>query len=78
MFEPDEASFTAQAQEVAREQASYLAIPFWIWNEDTMVPAKNKLLVFDPYGRVLAQTELFGAADRTMVAQVPVEDVPTL
>jgi apolipoprotein N-acyltransferase len=35
-------------------------------------------IAVDPYGRVLAQTDFFGATDRTMVAQVPVKHVPTL
>jgi apolipoprotein N-acyltransferase len=38
----------------------------------------NLSIAVDPYGRVLAQTDYFGATDRTLVAQVPVEDVPTL
>jgi apolipoprotein N-acyltransferase len=35
-------------------------------------------IAVDPYGRVLAQTDFFGATDRTLVAQVPVRHVPTL
>jgi apolipoprotein N-acyltransferase len=35
-------------------------------------------IAVDPYGRVLAQTDFFGATDRTMVAQVPVRDVTTI
>jgi len=35
-------------------------------------------IAVDPYGRVLAQTDFFGSADRTMVAQVPVMHVATL
>lgn len=35
-------------------------------------------IAVDPYGRVLAQTDFFGATDRTMIAQVPTEHVPTL
>jgi len=62
MFEPDEASFIGRAQEVAREQAIYLAIPFWIWNEDTMVPVKNKLLVFDPAGSTVLEHAKYGGA----------------
>lgn len=34
-------------------------------------------LAADPYGRVLAQSDYFGATDRTMVAQVPVKHVTT-
>jgi apolipoprotein N-acyltransferase len=35
-------------------------------------------IAVDPYGRVLAQTDFFGATDRTLVAQVPVRHVPTI
>jgi apolipoprotein N-acyltransferase len=35
-------------------------------------------IAVDAYGRVLAQTDFFGATDRTMVAQVPVRHVATL
>jgi apolipoprotein N-acyltransferase len=35
-------------------------------------------MAVDAYGRVLAQTDFFGATDRTLVAQVPVENVTTL
>jgi apolipoprotein N-acyltransferase len=35
-------------------------------------------IAVDPYGRVLAQTDFFGATDRTMVAQVPVKHVTTV
>jgi apolipoprotein N-acyltransferase len=38
----------------------------------------NLSIAVDPYGRVLGQTDYFASTDRTMVAQVPVEDVPTL
>jgi apolipoprotein N-acyltransferase len=38
----------------------------------------NLSIAVDPYGRVLAQTDYFDATDRTMVAQIPVEDVPTI
>ena len=62
MFESDEASFTAQAQEVARQQAIYLAIPYWIWDEETMVPVKNKLLVFDPAGSTVLEHAKYGGA----------------
>ena len=36
------------------------------------------LIAVDPYGRVLGQSDYFGASDRTMVAQVPVKDVTTV
>jgi apolipoprotein N-acyltransferase len=32
----------------------------------------------DPYGRVLAQTDFFGATDRTLVAQVPTRHMATI
>jgi apolipoprotein N-acyltransferase len=32
----------------------------------------------DPYGRILAQSDFFGATDRTLVAQVPVKHVRTI
>jgi apolipoprotein N-acyltransferase len=35
-------------------------------------------IAVDPYGRVLAQTDFFGATDRTLVAQVPVRHVPAV
>jgi apolipoprotein N-acyltransferase len=35
-------------------------------------------IAVDPYGRVLAQTDFFGATDRTLVAQVPVRHVTTV
>jgi apolipoprotein N-acyltransferase len=35
-------------------------------------------IAVDPYGRVLAQTDFFGATDRTLVAQVPVKHVTTI
>jgi len=41
-------------------------------------PHTGLSIAVDPYGRVLSQTDFFGATDRTMVAQVPVRHVPTL
>jgi apolipoprotein N-acyltransferase len=35
-------------------------------------------LASDPYGRILTQTDFFGATDRTMVAQVPMKHVATI
>ncbi len=35
-------------------------------------------IAYDPYGRVLAQTDYFDSTDRTMVAQVPVGHVSTV
>ncbi|MCJ7739570.1 MAG: hypothetical protein MUQ10_20035, partial [Anaerolineae bacterium] len=35
-------------------------------------------IAVDPYGRVLAQTDFFGATDRTLVAQVPMKHVTTV
>lgn len=60
MFESDEAEFTAQAQAAARELAIYLAVPYWIWNEETEVPVQNKLLVFDPGGSIVLEHAKYG------------------
>ncbi|MFN2119914.1 MAG: nitrilase-related carbon-nitrogen hydrolase, partial [Anaerolineales bacterium] len=38
----------------------------------------GRSIAVDAYGRVLAETDFFGATDRTLVAQVPVEDVTTI
>ena len=35
-------------------------------------------IAVDPYGRVLAQTDFFGASDRALVAQVPTKHVNTI
>ena len=35
-------------------------------------------IAVDPYGRVLAQTDFFGATGRTVVEQVPVRHVTTV
>jgi len=35
-------------------------------------------IAVDPYGRVLAQTDYFGATDKTMVVQVPAKHVATI
>ena len=39
---------------------------------------EGRSMAVDPYGRILAQTDFFGASDRTLVAQVPTTHVPTL
>jgi apolipoprotein N-acyltransferase len=39
---------------------------------------EGRSMAVDPYGRILAQTDFFGASDPTMVAQVPTVHVPTL
>jgi apolipoprotein N-acyltransferase len=62
MFESDEASFTAQAQETAREQGIYLAVPYWIWDDGAEAPVKNKLLVFDPAGSAVLEHAKYGGA----------------
>jgi apolipoprotein N-acyltransferase len=71
VFEADEASFIAQAQDVARQQAIYLAVPFWIWNEETKVPVQNKLLVFDPGGSIVIEHLKYGG---TIVENTEVGD----
>jgi apolipoprotein N-acyltransferase len=68
-FVSDEASFTGRAQEVARQQAIYLAVPFWTWNEETKLPVENKLLVFDPAGSIVLEHFKYGGSifERTVV-----------
>jgi apolipoprotein N-acyltransferase len=62
MFESDEALFTGQAQEAARQQGIYLAVPYWIWNEAEKVAVQNKLLVFDPAGAIVIEHLKYGGA----------------
>jgi apolipoprotein N-acyltransferase len=59
---------------------SHMAVFRAIENGMSLVRQTNGGLsiAVDPYGRVLAQTDFFGATDRTMVAQVPVKDVTTI
>ena len=35
-------------------------------------------IAVDPYGRILGQSDFFGATDRTLVVQVPVKHVTTV
>lgn len=59
---------------------SQMAVFRAIENGTSMVRQVDHALsiAVDPYGRVLAQTDFYSSSDRTLVAQVPVEDVPTL
>ena len=59
---------------------SYMAVFRAIENGTSLVRQTDAGLsiAVDPYGRVLAQTDYFGATDRTMVAQVPVRHVATI
>ncbi len=62
IFDSDEAAYTARAQDLAREQAIYLAVPLWTWTEDTLVPVDNKLLVIDPAGSIVIEHVKYGGA----------------
>jgi len=59
---------------------TYMAVFRSIENGMSLVRQTEKGLsmAVDPYGRVLAQTDYFGATDRTLVAQVPVKHVTTV
>jgi len=59
---------------------TYMAVFRAIENGTSLIRVTERGLsiVVDPYGRPLAQTDFFGAADRTLVAQVPVKHVATI
>jgi apolipoprotein N-acyltransferase len=59
---------------------SYMAVFRAIENGTSVVRQTDAGLsiAVDPYGRMLAQSDYFGATDRTMVAQVPVRHVATI
>jgi apolipoprotein N-acyltransferase len=60
----DEASYVAQAQEVARQNGIYLAIPFNVIDADTETwpRLENKLLLFDPSGTLAFEHIKYGGA----------------
>jgi len=60
VFEPDDVSFTARAQEVARQNGVYLAVPLWIWDPNTVRPIVNKLLLIDPTGTIVIEHVKYG------------------
>jgi len=89
--------YPAIIQQAGRKGTGLMLVPSKDWRE--IDPAHTHMAVFraiengmslvrqtdtglsiavDPYGRTLAQTDFFGAADRTLVAQVPTRHVATV
>ena len=55
----DETQLIAQAQEVARQQGIYLAMPMLVQSQQDD-PTENKMLVFDPNGEIVLEHYKFG------------------
>ena len=75
----DEASLTVQAQEVARENGIYLAIPLLILHPDTGEWLVNKLLLIDPTGAIVMEHFKYGGAilENTVVGDGKLQTVAT-
>ena len=58
----DVASLTARAQEVARQNGIYLALPLYFKPLDKSQPYVNKLLLIDPAGTIVMEHVKYGAA----------------
>jgi apolipoprotein N-acyltransferase len=58
----DEASYIAQAQEVARQNGIYLAIPLNIVDPDTEQRLENKLVLIDASGEIVLEHFKYGGA----------------
>ena len=58
----DEASYIAQAQEVARQNEIYLAIPLGVFDPEMRQMAENKLLLIDPTGAIVMEHFKYGGA----------------
>jgi apolipoprotein N-acyltransferase len=57
--EEDEPALFAQAQDVARQEGIYLAVPMMtVFHDDR--PAQNKLLIFDPAGEIVLEHYKYG------------------
>jgi apolipoprotein N-acyltransferase len=56
----DEASLIAQAQEVARQNGIYLALPLYISYPDTDQLIENKLVLIDPTGEIVIEHIKYG------------------
>jgi len=59
-FESEDAPFIARAQEVARQNGVYLAVPLWIWDPGALRPIENKLLLIDPTGAIVMEHIKYG------------------
>jgi apolipoprotein N-acyltransferase len=57
----DEPALLARAQEVAREEGIYLAMPLMTVFEENR-PSQNKLLVFDPAGEIVLEHYKYGGS----------------
>ena len=55
----DEAELIAQAQEAARQNGIYLAVPMFVQSQDGD-PTENKMLVFDPEGEIVLDHMKYG------------------
>ena len=60
VFESEEAPFIARAQEVARQNGVYLAVPLWLWDPGALRPIENKLLLIDPSGAIVMEHIKYG------------------
>jgi apolipoprotein N-acyltransferase len=55
-------SLVARAQEIARENGIYLAVPLYTRSLDESEPYENKLLLIDPTGAIVLEHVKYGAA----------------
>lgn len=60
VFKSEDAPFIAQAQEAARQNGVYLAVPLWIWDPVELRPLVNKLLLIDPTGAIVMEHIKYG------------------
>jgi apolipoprotein N-acyltransferase len=58
----DEASLIARAQEVARQNGIYLAVPVGVFYLDTGEPHENKVMLIDPTGAIVIEHFKYGGA----------------
>jgi len=58
----DITSLVARAQEVARQNGIYLALPLYTRSLDKSLPYENKLLLIDPTGAIVVEHVKYGAA----------------
>jgi apolipoprotein N-acyltransferase len=75
----EEASMTERAQEVARQNGVYLALPFITGDWDTKEAMENKLLLIDPSGEVVIEHIKYGGAiiESTRVGDGTIQAVDT-
>ncbi|MCK5315564.1 MAG: hypothetical protein KAJ53_10595 [Anaerolineales bacterium] len=75
----DEASYIAQAQEVARQNEIYLAIPLGVFDPEMKQMTENKLLLIDPSGAIVMEHYKYGGAimETTLVGDGILQTVDT-